>query len=166
MSEETAREEMLNAAAVEEEVLGFDIDAQVQAAKKENEGIVVLINGVDEVPIFYMKDGVKTPVTITVAGAHSDQFRRAENTIRQRKLKPKSFTGQVIYDDAIEKAAACTLAWEGFISRRRGSDALVPVPMTPDNAKQLYKRCPWVHEQVVLAMNDHTGFFETESTKA
>jgi hypothetical protein len=145
--------------------VGFDIESQVEQAKMENEGIVVHINGIDEKPQFFNKDGKLTPVTITVAGEHSDHYRRAEAAIRKRKLKPKSMTGQVVYDDNIEKIAACTLAWEGFFSRRRGSDTLVLVPMTPDNVKQVYNRCPWVLEQVLMAMTDHASFFGKESTK-
>lgn len=137
---------------------GFDIAAQAKKAEQEDEGTVVHIHGIDEKPMFYEEDGESKPVTITVAGAHSSKFRRIEEALRRRKIKPRQFTAELVYEDNIEKAAACTLEWEGF--QQNGE----PVPMTGENAKFLYRSCPWVLEQVMEAMHDHSRFFENGST--
>jgi hypothetical protein len=142
-----------------DEAEGFEIGAETEAARLENEGVVVPINGADEKPRYYKKNGEVKPVTITVAGSHSDYYRRAEKAIRQRKLKPGKLTGQTFYDDNIEKVAACTLGWEGFFSRESKDGPLVPIEPTQHNIKEMYKRCTWVLEQVMEAMNDHASFF-------
>ena len=138
---------------------GFDIDAQAAAAKTEDEGTVVHIHGLDEMPMYYEgPDKKPVPVTITVAGAHSPRYRRIEEAQRQRKLKRSQFTGAVIFDDNIEKMSGCTLAWDGFFVNGQ------PVDCTSHNASQLYRRCPWVYEQVLEAAHDHSRFFGSGST--
>jgi hypothetical protein len=133
---------------------GFDIEVQAAAANQEDNGTVVHIHGVDENPLFFKADsGEDKPVSITVTGVHSQRFRRIEAQHRKRKLKASRLTGETIYDENIEKVAACTVSWEGFFVNG------TPVEMTPHNVKELYKRCPWVLEQVLEAMNDHARFF-------
>jgi hypothetical protein len=136
---------------------GFDIKAQVEKAKKEDEGIDVHVNGVDEQPLYYQKEEEMHPVTIRMAGVHSALFRRAEERIRKRKLKPRQFTGELIYEDNIEKVAACALGWDGFYSNGQ------EVPFTQENIKEIFKQCPWVLDQCMEAMNDHASFFENGS---
>lgn len=138
---------------------GFDINQQAEKAKKEDEGTEVHIHGLDDLPMFYEEDGEQKPVTITVAGAHSQTYRRIEDSMRRRKLKPKQLTGEAIFSDNIEKAAACTLDWQGFFV---GEEVVQP---TANNIKQLYKTCPWVYEQVFEAMHDHARFFGNGSTQ-
>jgi len=136
---------------------GFDLEKQAEQAKLEDKGIDVHIHGVDEKPLFYEKDGQQFPVIINVSGAHSSQYRRVEQALRRRKLKPKNFTGELIYEDTIEKAAACTNGWEGFFINGK------PIDPTPHNIKEVYKRAPWVLDQVTEAMHDHQSFFSNSS---
>lgn len=140
--------------------MSFDIEEQGEKAKEEDKGTEVFIHGVDEKPAFYTdEDGAEQPVTIIVAGMHSTQFRRAEELLRKRKLKARNFTGEAVYDDNIEKVAACTLGWAGFTFKGE------QVQCTPHNVKELYKKCPWVLDQVLEAMQDHARFFNSGSTR-
>jgi hypothetical protein len=132
---------------------GFDLNQQAAAAKKEDVGTVVHINGIDDMPLFYEADGKQLPVTITVAGAHSEKFRSVEAQFRKRKLKASRFTAEVVYDENIDKVTACTLAWEGFFVGGQ------PIEFTPKNVREVYKACSWVLEQVVEAMHDHSRYF-------
>ena len=52
---------------------GFDLNEQKKAASIEDEGTVVHIHGVDELPMFYDEgEGEeRKPVIIKVAGSHS-----------------------------------------------------------------------------------------------
>lgn len=138
---------------------GFDVKQQVEAAREEDKGTVVEIFGIDEKPMYY-DDGPGTetkPVTITVAGVHSRLYRRVDEKLRRRKLRPNKLTGEAIYDDNIERVVACTLDWAGFHA------AGDPLPCTRENATMLYKQCPWVLDQVLEAMNDHSRFFSNGS---
>lgn len=138
----------------------FDIKQMGDAAaSREEEGVVVHVTDAEDTPQFYdTPEGERLPVTITVAGAHSTRFRRVEENIRQRKLKPSKLTGQAIYMENIEKAAACTLAWQGFVVNDQ------PIRCDAANAKVLYMACPWVYDQVLEAMHDHARFFGHGST--
>ena len=136
---------------------GFDIQQQAELAKEEDKGIDVHIHGVDEKPLYYMDGDVQKPVTINVSGVHSEKHRRVEAMLRKRKLKPNQFTGQFVYEDAIERAAACTNDWQGFFA-----DGKV-VPFSQANVREVYKRAPWVHDQIAEAMNDHSRFFGNAS---
>lgn len=139
---------------------GFDIQAQAEQAKKEDEGIVVHIHGVDEIPAYYeAPEGGEKPVTITVAGAHSQKYRAVERDLRKRKIKPKSLTSQQAFEDNLFKAVACTITWEGF----HVSGTFVEP--TAHNVEMVYRRCPWVYDQVIEAMHDHAAFFGSGSPK-
>lgn len=138
---------------------GFDVKQQSEAAKAEDEGTVIHIRGIDDLPVFYQQGDSKEnkPVTIRVAGVHSRRYRRIEEQLRRRKIKAHQLTGEAIYEDNLERVAACTLEWEGFHAEGK------PLQCTTDNVKQVYKQCPWVLEQVLEAMNDHSRFFSSGS---
>lgn len=136
-----------------EKVQGFDIAVEKQAAGAEDEGTDVHVEGVDGTPRYYERNGEKVPVTIRVAGAHSSRFRRVEETMRKRKLKARKMTGEVVYEDQLDKIAGCILSWDGILSGGQS------VELTTHNAKMLLKACPWVMEQLTEAMNDHERFF-------
>jgi hypothetical protein len=145
--------------------MGFDIQQQQQVAEKEDVGIDVHVHGVDDLPMFYREDdgspeGKEKPVTITIVGAHSRRYRRMEEQLRKRKLRPRNLTGEAIYEDNLEKAVACTIGWQGFFA---GEDIYPP---SRDNIRRLYAECPWVYEQVLEAMHDHTRFFGNGSKPA
>lgn len=135
---------------------GFDIETQAEAAKVEDEGIEVHVHSINDEPMYFGEDNDQ-PVVIVTAGSHSKLFRREEEKLRKRKLKARQLTGEQVYEDNVQKAAACVLGWSGFVSNG------TPVDCTKHNVAQVYKRCPWVFEQMLEAMNDHSRFFENGS---
>jgi hypothetical protein len=137
---------------------GFDFNAEQQATSTEDEGTVVHIHDRTDRPMYWGDKGDK-PVTITVAGTYSKQYRRAEEQIRKRPFKSRKLTGEVFYEEQIEKTVACTLAWDGFFTAGK------PFELNRHNAAALYTTCPWVLDQVVEAMTDHGRFSATSSKK-
>jgi len=134
---------------------GFNIAAEAALAKEEDKGTVVEIIGIEDLPMLYdHPDGSEKPVTITVMGAHSSAFRRIEAALRKRKLKPRQLTSGAIFDDNVEKVVACTMAWEGFASDQDGEF----LDFSRTLVRVLYDQCPWVYDQVMEAMHDHSNF--------
>jgi len=138
---------------------GFDISKEKEAGKIEDEGTFVHICGLDDMPMYYENSkGKEEPVGIVVAGAHSARFREVEGRQRRRRLKPKDLTGHRIHEDSTEKVVHCTLSWQGFLDEGK------EVRCDHHNVRMLYDQCPWVLDQVVEAMNDHSSFFENKSS--
>lgn len=135
----------------------FDIKEQVAAAQLEDEGTRVHLRGLDDELQYHKKGDETVPTVIVVAGANSKRMRRAEEEIRRRKLRPGKLTSELIHNDTIEKAAACTISWEGIVM---GGE---PFPCNPANATQLYKLLPWVLDQVVEAQYEHNRFSQSSS---
>ena len=141
---------------------GLNIGAQKKLAEKEDEGTAVHIHGMDEKPLFYENEaGEETPVTITVTGTNSRQFRTIEHRQRKRRIKPRAFTGQSLHHDGIEKAAYCTLRWDGVFG-----DNKEVVRCDYENARVLYEEVPHVYNQVVEAMGDAERFFASSSNRS
>ena len=138
---------------------GFDISKEKEAGKLEDDGTFVHINDLNDTPMYYEDaDGKEQEVGITVAGAHSTRYRNAEGKQRRRRLKPKDLTGARLHEDSLEKVIHCTLSWQGI------EDKGEEVRCDAHNVRMIYTHCPWVLDQVVEAMNDHTRFFEKESS--
>lgn len=132
----------------------FDITAEKKAGEAEDNGTFVHIHGLDESPLFFTDGEEEKPVGIIVAGAHSRRYREIEGIQRKRKLRPRDLTGERAMEDSLERAAHCTISWQGF-----SADGVV-VPFSRENAKTLYRECPWVLEQVAEAMQEHSRFFK------
>jgi hypothetical protein len=133
--------------------MGIDLNAVKDVADRENEGTLIHLN--DELGKPWYEGERK--VTITVAGSYSRIFRKAEEAIRRRPLKAGKLTSEKFYDENMEKAIACTLAWEGFELDGK------PADLSRANIAKLYTNCPWVYDQVWEAMNDHQLFFRNDS---
>lgn len=138
----------------------FDINQLAdEAATKHDAGTVVHLTNPDDSLAYYEKDGKTLPVTITVAGDQSAVYRRAEKAQRAQKLKSSSFTGQKMHDDALERAVACTLAWEGL------SIGGQLIPFNPANVRMVYTKAKWIYDAVNEAIHDPKRFFESGSTQ-
>lgn len=135
----------------------FDLKQRANEAQREDEGTRVHIKGLDGRPMYHEAGGERRPVTITVAGTLSRRYRRVENGIRRRRIDPKALTGEQFYDDAVDKAVACTLAWDGFAMDGQ------PIEPSEQNVRQVYLAAPEVLDQVTEAMQDHTRFFGSAS---
>ena len=136
---------------------GFDMAEMSAALSAEDEGVKVHIRGPDDRPMYYRRGEEAAPVTITICGVNSSRYRQEESRIRRRKLRPSKITGELVYEDGIEKAAACTLSWEGIVNRGE------PVRCDRHNAAEMYKRFPFLLDQVTEAMQDHSLFSSTSS---
>jgi hypothetical protein len=135
---------------------GFDITAQ-QALAASDLSRAVHVEGPDERPMYFERDGQTIPVTITVLSSLSKAYRRAEANIRKRAIKLHKITGEGIHDDQIEKAVACIVSWDGFFA---GGQV---VQCNPGNAAQLFRAAPYVLTQVNEAIHDRASFFESGS---
>lgn len=137
---------------------GFDFGAVAAAAAAEDEGTVVHIHDRLGKPMYYTQGGEEHPVIIRTAGKYSQRFRRKELEIRRRPIKAgRKLTAETFYEDAIEKAAACAISWEGF------TNGGAEFECNARNAAALYSADPNVFEQVSEAMDDPSRFFETPS---
>lgn len=105
--------------------------------------------------------GVPLGATVTLAGPEHPT-RKAIDFSKQRKLRASiQKTGKLELSDpaddeldAIEKLAACTLAWSGFAD---GGDVLV---FTPAAALKLYGTdgMGWLRAQLLAAMEERERF--------
>ena len=140
--------------------MGLDIRRQAKAAREmSDEGVVIHVTNADESLAWYEKNGEQHPVTITVAGSHSKLYRRVESEQRAERLKPRNITGQKFHEDALDRAVACTLAWEGL-----DIDG-VPIPFTAENVRMVYAEAPWIYDLVSEAIHDTKRFFSKELQK-
>lgn len=159
MTLENAPQEMQDAPA-----MGFVIDDQKDQAGLEDEGTLVHVDGADGEPQFYMNNDQRRPVTIRIAGSHSNRFRRVEEKLRGRKIRGRAkLTQAQLFEDQLEKVIGCIISWEGFFTTRDSNGNRLQEPrtveLTPVTARALLKGCPWVLEQLTEAMNDHERFF-------
>src|SRR5512135_3668091 len=97
-------------------------------------------------------------IRITLAGADSDIYRKfmykATNK-RVQRLKPGQgvpFTAEEQEENGLDLLATCTLAWEGVVVD--GEE----IPCNKENAKELYRRFPWLKEQVDQFVGDRANF--------
>lgn len=140
---------------------GINLKQQLEQAKVEDQPRDIPINGLDGKPMTHMVGDKKTPVTISVVGIHSQAYRAVEAEQRQRRLRPRQMTSETFFEDAIEKAVACTKGWDGFYEDEEGT---VPLRCDPHNVRMMYKMLDWLYEQVVEAMNDHALFSQSSSS--
>jgi hypothetical protein len=115
---------------------------------------MILRHPVTSAPL-YQDDLTEKAVTITLAGADSSRFRAAERANRNKRLKGlrmRTPSAEEIDEDGLELLSRCTLAWDGV-----ELDGQV-LACTQANARMLYKRLPWVREQVDNFMGDRANF--------
>ena len=106
------------------------------------------------------------PVSITLTGEDSAAYRRVEREQNNRRLKDLSrgrkrdLTDEELEASAIERLAACTVAWHGIVL---DGDNLA---CTELNARRLYgeSRLAWVREQVNEFVRDRRNFLLNSGT--
>lgn len=102
------------------------------------------------------EDGNK--VTITLNGPDSDAVRRAEREWADKRLKEGirrkkvNVTTAQIEEQAINVDVAATVDWSGI--EVDGDE----FEYSPENARVLYKKFPWIREQVEEFFNDRSNF--------
>lgn len=131
----------------------FDLDT----AEMANAGAVLELRGPTGEPLF-QDDGV-TPVTITLLGEDSDVVTRANNVATNQYLRggpgAQTITAEVSRANEINKFARATVDWSGIDGPNKK-----PLECTPENAKALYRRLPWVRDQIRAFISDRGNFMK------
>jgi hypothetical protein len=102
-------------------------------------------------------DGDTAAVTITLAGGDSDRVKAVQRAQVNRRLQRRArdpMTAEEVESEAIDVYAAATLSWTNIAL---GGEALA---CTPANAKKLYRRMPWVREQVDQFIYERGNFLK------
>ena len=101
-------------------------------------------------------------VTITLLGLDSDKLKKRQNELTNDILKkgfrPKRVTAEKNEDERLSTLALATVDWQNV---EAGGEKL---QCTPDNARSLYKKLPWLAEQVDAFIGDRANFLKAPST--
>lgn len=137
---------------------GFDLSTAKDVATRENEGQWVEIHSPAGDRLEWASGGETRPVRVRVAGTYSERYRRAEERMRDRRMKKASrYSGEQFERDQLRLVAACVLEWEGFFN---GGKA---IPCDEQNVVTVLQNAPWIQEQIQVGMQDHEGFSEASS---
>ncbi|QPB10617.1 hypothetical protein [Bacteriophage sp. 438212] len=98
-----------------------------------------------------------SPVTLILLGEDSDVVTQINNRNANQFLRGTSGSGQSVTAEMsrtneINKFAAATVAWSGIVVD--GEE----VPFSTDAAKGLYRRFPWIRDQVRAFIGDRANF--------
>ncbi|WP_417292939.1 hypothetical protein [Desulfovibrio porci] len=92
-------------------------------------------------------------VYLTLAGVDSKTFRNALGAVAGKRAKRRgSPTIEEIRAEDVELAARCTLAWRNVVVDGQ------ELPCTLDNARQVYRRFPWMREQASNFAGDRGSY--------
>ena len=106
-------------------------------------------------------DKTGEPITISIVGMDSDQFRARHRAIINRRLnagKKAKVTAEEIETESIGTIAACVTGWAGV--NLDGAD----LTFTIDNVKALLARLPFIREQLDEAIADRANFLKGSQT--
>lgn len=127
----------------------FDLSNLDTGAAAETGAALEILHPVENTPL-----GIK----ITLAGADSDIYRQTINKSvnkRVQRMKPGQsipFTAEEQEENGLNLLAVCTLSWEGVVVDGQ------ELPCSKENAKSLYRRFPWIREQVDTFIGDRANF--------
>jgi len=122
---------------------------------------VALANEGEKLVLLHPATEEELDITITLMGSDSDEYR---NTIKkrfeqaQRQQAKSKKNNEIDLDEAEDKSrdllAKMTLSWENV------EEAGKKVACTFESAKALYKKYPWIREQVEKFISDRTNFIK------
>jgi hypothetical protein len=137
----------------------MDIVQKEQALAIEDEGLVIPILDENDEPA--VENGV--PVTWTVCGRNSKQYRKAEAWRRKQyqMTAGRKLTGdeQLLMDS--EFVARCSLGYSA-----NWTEGGKPLPFSTENATKILSRLPFVQAQVELAIGDRARFLSRTSNSS
>lgn len=127
----------------------FDLSEFDEAGLAQESGIEVVIQH----PVT-MED---TSMVVMVAGPDSERRKNAQrryinNRIKKRKMKLDAVD---IERESMSVLAQSVISWSGFVVSGK------PLECTPENVMVVFKKYPWVHEQVSEKAEDRTAFFKS-----
>jgi hypothetical protein len=124
-------------------------------AAAANDGAVLELRSPNDGSVILQDDG-ETPVSITLLGEDSDRVTKHNNVIANRALRSgpggPAMSAEVARENEIAKFAKATVSWSGVEVDKQTLDC------TEDNAKALYRRFPWIRDQVRVFMADRAHF--------
>lgn len=125
--------------------MGYDLST-LNVVEAANKGTVV--------DITHPVSGEVLGIKITVAGSDSDIYRKAQRQILNKRLAQRAVKtkAEEIENESLELLVKCTLGWEGV------EEAGAPIPFSAEAARSLYKKYPWLREQVDTAIADRSLF--------
>lgn len=95
---------------------------------------------------------------IRLAGPDSKiaKARKADIRRKLRRQRTNTLDLNMLEEEATETRVAITLAWQGI-------ELNGPLNCTPENARMLYERFPWIAEQVDEFQGDRSNFLPSKS---
>lgn len=113
--------------------------------------------GADRGYPLHIKDpvGQPTDIVIVVKGADSQQFQDAKvEALRRQAEQPKkrAVDYERLEAELIDLLVAVTVSWENVTLEGE------VLACNQDNARKLYRRFPWIREQVDAAIYDRANF--------
>lgn len=126
--------------------------SELNTVESSNEGAVLE-------PI-HPATGEKIGISITLAGADSERYTKAQRKNTDKRLKNmqkqqrNKMTSAEIEEENLELLAECTLSWENVIYQGD------PLDCTKANAKMLYQALPWLKEQIDEFIGDRANFIK------
>lgn len=132
------------------------VDAKTQETVDLNSLDIVAAAGAGaEIAILHPVTGKELGITITVIGADSERYRKnlrslASGRLNRKNRKPMDV--EEAEEEGLDLLAKATLGWKGVVVD--GAE----IPFSKDEAKKLYRRFPWVKEQVDAAIVDRGNF--------
>lgn len=121
-----------------------------------------------EVKLYHPSTNEDMGITICVLGKDSDEFQkinRAQSKRRMEKLSKGGFRGaniplESIEQDGLELLASLTKTWKQGDKQTLTLDG-VELACNKDNAVLIYKRFPWIKEQVDSFIGDRANFIKS-----
>ena len=105
--------------------------------------------------------GEDLPITITVAGIESKEYKAAAFRYTDKRLQSNKKPKAEELDAAkVEILSASTLEWTDVEWEGKA------FPCTKENAKFLYRNVPWIRHQVQAFQDDEANYFEEVAGKS
>jgi len=123
--------------------------AKLDTLSPANEGVWMEL----EHPVTGEPLGIK----IKVAGVDSDYYRKEMRRQQNKRLKKgiRTISAEELENEVIELLVACTLDWEGIEYEGKVLEC------NKENARMIYKKFPWIREQVDNFINDRANFLKS-----
>ena len=127
---------------------------QFETAKEDGEWLEVLHPVTGQV----IRDSEDVALQICLLGKDSKQYRKAQRSITERRMKSRSkasrMNAEAIEIEAIDVLVACVTDWKGL-----GSDG-VELVCNPANARKVFTEHLWLREQVDEFVDDRGNFMK------
>lgn len=130
--------------------------SQFDSTKKSSAGVAMTlrspIDGKD-----LIDEGTKQPLTITLIGQDSAEFRAMQHRLSSKRLnaavkKKLRLDADELDADTLSMLAKSTKAWQGIVVEGKALDC------NESTARSLYERMPWIREQVEEFISDRSNF--------